>query len=115
MLSQGRYWRASLAKGGGAVVLNLLRDALPDDLRELADLRIEVPLPTWQRVVKLLRGDRKLLGGVLLDYARSDEALVASLASDRLHGELLRVVQDATTALVEEEILTLVPAGTEDD
>jgi hypothetical protein len=107
VLGQGRFWRASMGRGGEHVVLALLRDALPEDLRELRDFKISVPLEKWNRVVKQVQADRKLLGGVLLDFAQNKDQLSAAVASDRLFGELQRVIVDATAALVERGALAL--------
>ena len=107
VLAQGRFWRASLMKGATAIALEVLRESLPEDLRELRDLRIEVPVERWNRVVKQLRTDRKLLGGILLDFAKHKDQVSAAVASDRLYNELQRVVLDATVSLVEGEELAL--------
>jgi hypothetical protein len=107
VLAQGRYWRLSLRKGADAVSIEMLRDALPDDLREVRDLGIEVPLDKWNRVVKQVRMDRKLLGGILLDFAKNTDHISAVMASDRLYSELQRVVLDATVSLVESSSLVL--------
>ena len=109
LLARGRYWQASLRKGSEALALSLQRDALPEDLQELKDLRIEVPFARWNGVVKRARSDRKLLGGLLLDYARSKDQLAIALADDRLYGELRGVVIEASAALVEEGLLALAP------
>jgi len=107
LLAQGRYWRVSLSKGGDQVAIGLLRDALPEELRELRDLRIAVPLDRWNRVVRQVRQDRKLLGGILLDFAQTKDHVSSAMANDRLFGELQRVVLDATIALVEAGSLVL--------
>jgi len=109
LLAQGRYWHASLRKGGEVLDLTLNRDGLPEDLQELKDLRIEVPFARWNGVVKRVRSDRKLLGGLLLDYARNKDQLAGALADDRLYGELRGVVLEASAALVEEGVLALAP------
>ena len=108
MLAQGRYWRASLARA--AIGLELRRASLPDELQELRDLQIDVPLEKWNLVVKRIHADRKLLGGLLLDFARHKDRVGAAVSSDRLLAELRRVVLDATSVLVEEGALSLVPA-----
>jgi hypothetical protein len=110
LLAQGRYWRASLAKDGGAVVLELPRAGLPLDLQELRDLQFEVPLAKWSRIVKNAHADRKLVGGLLIDFASSKERVGAAVSSDRLLGEYQRVVLDATAALIESGKLVLEPA-----
>jgi len=107
MLARGRFWRAELAKGSEAVGLVLERDALPRELEELADFRIEVPLREWPRVVHLRRGDRKLLGGLLLDFARQKDRLSAVIASDRLYLGLVEILAETTVALIECEALEL--------
>jgi hypothetical protein len=108
MLAQGRYWRVTQSKG--CVVLEVLKASLPEDLSELRELRIEVPLERWDRVVKYSHSDRKLLGGVLLDFANHKERLSTAIGSDRLLPEFQRVVLEATAALVDEEILVLTTA-----
>jgi hypothetical protein len=105
LLAQGRFWRASLAKD--SVELELLKASLPEELEDLRELRFEVPLGWWNRLVKHVRSDRKLLGGVLLDFARPKDRVSAAIGDDRLLGELQRVVLEASSALVEEEILEL--------
>lgn len=113
MLAQGKFWRASLSKAEDSVVLLLIKDSLPDELRDLRDLRIEVPLSSWNRVVKHMRSDRKLLGGILLDFAKNKDHVSTAMGSDRLFGELQRVASDATASLVEGGALalTLVDVG----
>ncbi len=44
LLAQGRFWRASVARNSGVVVLELRKAALPVDLQELRDLRVEASL-----------------------------------------------------------------------
>jgi hypothetical protein len=134
LLAKGRYWQVVLSKaqkgskvakaskgnagpvgtkgskGNDRVILSLQGDSLAElseELRELRELKIEVPLETWNRVVKQVRIDRKLLGGIVLDFTKQKDQLSASLSSDRLYGELQRVVLDATASLVESEALTL--------
>ena len=112
ILAQGRFWRAEVKRGGEFVVLSILKDgirgALPTEAQEeLRDLRIEVPLEHWNRVVKHVRSDRKLVGGILLDFARTKDALPAAIARDRLYHGLQIVVSEATTALLEEGLLAL--------
>ncbi len=106
-LTQGRYWRASLARG--FVVIEVLRSSLPDDLISLRELRFEVPLRAWNRVVKHVHSDRKLLGGLLLDFAKSKDRVSTAIGSDRLLTEFQRIVLDSTATLVEEEVLALSP------
>jgi hypothetical protein len=114
ILAQSKFWRAQLGKSGAHVVLSILKDALPAELDEVKDLRIELPLSEWQRVVKQLRGDRKLLGGILLDFARTKEQLPLAIANDRLLNGLQSVAAEATLALVEEGLLRLVPIEPEE-
>jgi hypothetical protein len=98
------------------VVLSLLRDGLPEELAGLVGLEVEVPLARWGDVVRQVRPDRKLLGGVLLGFAREEEKLPRAIASDRLLGELKRVLTEATLTLVEDGALRLEgPAADEDD
>ncbi len=74
---------------------------------DLRELKIEVPLAKWSLVVKNAQSDRKLLGGVLLEFAKHKERVSAAVANDRLYMELQRVITDATMALIEEGVLTL--------
>ena len=37
--------------------------SLPEDLQELRDLRIDIPLAKWNRIAKNVHADRKLVGG----------------------------------------------------
>ena len=115
LLAQGRNWRAVLARGPGAVVIDLRKAALADEIHELRDLKLEVPLDRWNPVVKRVHADRKLLGGLLLDYANHKERVSAMVSNDRLLGELRRLILDATASLVEEEALMLVPADLKGD
>jgi hypothetical protein len=115
LLGQGRYWRASFARGADSVALELRRSALSEDLYELRDLRIEVPLPKWNRVVKHVYSDRKLLGGLLLDFARHKDRVSAAVSSDKLLAELRRVILDATAVTVEEGLLALTVPGREEN
>ncbi|MBW2274003.1 MAG: hypothetical protein JRG96_12080 [Deltaproteobacteria bacterium] len=96
-----------MSKTEDSVVVSMLRDDLPEDLRDLREFRIEVPLDRWNRVVKHARTDRKLLGGVLLDFTKQEDLLSAAVGTDRLFGELQRVVLDATASLVENGALSL--------
>ena len=106
-LARTRLWRAELAKGSDAVVVVLEREGLARELEEPGDFRIEVPLGDWPRLLRLLRGDRKLLGGLLLDFARQKDRLSAVIASDRLYLDLIEVLGEATLALIEGEALVL--------
>jgi hypothetical protein len=115
LLAQGRIWRATLGKGAQAVVVSCQRDGLDDELGELRDLRFEVPVARWNGVVKHVVSDRKLLGGMLLDWASQKDLVAAVVANDRALCELQRVVLDATTALVESGRLVLRPAADENE
>ena len=106
LLSQGRYWRSSFTETSGTVTLSMQKD-LPEDLRELRELRIEVPLEKWNRVVKNVRSDRKLLGGLLLDFAKHKDYVGVAVSNDRLFFELQRALVDSTVALVEAGTLSL--------
>ena len=107
MLSQNRHWRASLGKTAGDFVLSLEKEELPEDWRVFKDFRLEIPVDRWNRVVKHVRTDRKLFGGVVLEFANQEDQLPAVLGHDRLYGDLQRVVQDATSTLVESGSLAL--------
>ncbi len=109
MLARSRHWRAELAKGNESVALVVEREELPRELEELGDFRIELPLADWHRVLPLLRRDRKLLGGLLLDFARQKDRLSAVIASDRLYLGLVETLAEATLALLEGELLTVGP------
>ena len=84
MLSRGRFWNADLSKVEDVVVLSLLRDSLPEEFRELREFKIEVPLESWNRVLKHARTDRKLLGGIMLDFTNYKDQLSVAVGSDRL-------------------------------
>lgn len=111
ILARSRLWRAELAKGSEAVSLLLERDALPRELEEIGDVRIEVPLAEWRRLLRLLRGDRKLLGGLLLDFARQKDRLSAVIGNDRLYLALVETLGSATLALLECEALEIGPGS----
>ena len=106
-LTQGRYWRASLVRNH--VVIEVLRTSLPDEFAALRELRFEVPLRAWNRVLKHVHSDRKLLGGLLLDFANNKDRVSIAIGSDRLLTEFQRIVLDSTATLVEEEVLALSP------
>jgi hypothetical protein len=110
-LARSRLWRAELAKSSEAVSLVLEREALPRELEELGDFRIDLPLAEWRRVLRLLRGDRKLLGGLLLDFARQKDRLSAVIANDRLYLALVETLGGATLALLESGALELAPGS----
>jgi hypothetical protein len=107
LLARGRFWNAALSKTEDAVVLSLLRDTLPEEYRELREMKIEVPLESWNRLQKHSRTDRKLLGGIMLDFTKHKDQLSVAVGSDRLFSELQSVVNDATLSLVENAVLTL--------
>ena len=111
LLAQGRFWRSSLTRSTGLIVLELRKAALPEELQELRELRIEVPLARWNLLVKNVYSDRKLLGGLLLDFAKHKDRVGAAVGSDRLLAELRRVLLDATATALEEGLLALTPAG----
>ena len=113
LLTQGRYWRAVLGKSAASVQLSVQREGLGEELHELRDLRFDVPLARWNGVVKHASTDRKLLGGLLLDFASQKDLVAAVVGSDRLLSELQRVVLDATATLVEEGALVLRTASEE--
>ena len=77
-------------------MFEVLKGSLPEEIYELRDFRIDVPLQKWTRVVKNVNSDRKLLGGLLLDFARKKEKVSGVVTSDRLLTEFRRVVLDAT-------------------
>ncbi len=103
LLAQGRFWDVRLARE--VVSIELLREAQSDALPEL---QIEIPLDRWNRLVKHVRSDRKLIGGLLLDFARHKDHVATAVVQDRLFFELQRVVLDATASLVENGRLALV-------
>ncbi len=107
LLSQNRHWRVTRGKTASEVVISLEKEELPEDWREFKDFRLEIPVDRWNRVVKHVRTDRKLFGGVVLEFANQEEQLPAVLGQDRLYGDLQRVVQDATSSLVESGALAL--------
>ena len=107
LLSQNRNWRVTRAKTASEIVISLEKEELPEDWRDFKDFRLEIPVDRWNRVVKHVRTDRKLFGGVVLEFANQEEQLPAVLGQDRLYGELQRVVQDATSSLVESGALAL--------
>ena len=92
---------AEWVKSAGTLRLETAKGALTEDNPELRELKIEVPLAKWGLVVKNVQSDRKLLGGVLLDYAKHKERVSAAVGNDRLYLELRRVILDATLSLVE--------------
>ena len=107
LLAQNRYWRVTRGKTANEVVISLAREELPEDWRDFKDFRLEIPVDRWNRVVKHVRTDRKLFGCVVLEFANQEDQLPAVLGHDRLYGDLQRVVQDATSSLVESGALAL--------
>ena len=102
-----------MSKGDDRVAIGVIREGLSADLRELREFRFEVPLESWNRVVKHVRSDRKLLGGILLDFAKDKELVSLAVGNDRLFGELQQIVLDTTASLIETGglSLTVVDAG----
>jgi hypothetical protein len=109
LLAVSRAWRAELSRDGDAVAILPVREGLPEDAPELRELRFDVPLERWNAVVKHANSDRKLLGGLLLDFANDKETVGAAVSRDRLWLELSRVVLEATVALVAAGCLVLAP------
>jgi hypothetical protein len=109
LLARGKTWRARWIKDTGMVGLDIAKGALNEGSSELRELKIEVPIAKWILVVKNVQSDRKLLGGVLLEFAKHKERVSAAVGNDRLYLELQRVIMDATLALVEAGALTLKP------
>ena len=107
LLSQGRYWKSSYTKTTRIIALSLQRDSMSEDLQDLRELRIEIPLATWNKVVKYVRADRKLLGGILLDFAKHKDQVGLAVSNDRLFFELQRTLVDSTVSLVETGTLSL--------
>ena len=105
IVARGMCWRVQ--RRGSNVVIDLQKAGLPPELYELREARFDVPLSKWNLVVKNVRSDRKLLGGVLLDYAKDKDRVNLVVGSDRLLVELRRCVIDATFALLEDECLVL--------
>jgi hypothetical protein len=107
LLARGKTWRARWIKGTSMVGLDIAKGELNEDSSDLRELKIAVPLAKWSLVVKNVQSDRKLLGGVLLEFAKHKERVSAAVGDDRLYLELQRVIMDATLALVEAGALTL--------
>ena len=107
LLSQGRYWKSSLGRATGTIVISVEKDSLAQEVRELRELRIEIPLEAWNKVVKYSRTDRKLLGGILLDFANHKDQVGVAVSNDRLFFELQRTLVDSTVSLVETGTLSL--------
>lgn len=108
ILARGLYWRVELTND--QVVVDLHKTALPEELREMREARFDIPLTRWNLLTKNVHSDRKLLGGILLDFAKDKERVNLVVGSDRLLVELRRCVIDATLAMLEEEALVLQPA-----
>ena len=115
LLSQTRHWHVTRGKSAPEIVVSLEKEELPEDWRDFKDFRLEIPVDRWNRVVKHVRTDRKLFGGVVLEFTNQEEQLSAVLSHDRLFGDLQSVVQDATSMLVEigALALTVVDVGPE--
>jgi hypothetical protein len=107
LLAKSRFWKVSYSKASGMVSISLHRDSLPEDLREVRELEVEVPLDKWNRVIKHVRADRKLLGGILLDFATPKDQVGVAVSDDRLFFELQRALVDAAVSLVETGTLSL--------
>lgn len=111
LLAQGRAWRATLdtGKAKATIRIGLQKETADEEQKEIREFRLNVPLDKWGQVVKHVRKDRKLLGGVVLELASNEDQLALVLGNDRLFGELQRVVIDATVALVECGALGMTP------
>lgn len=107
LIAQSKIWRANWVKSSDVVRLEIPKGALTEDNPELRELRIAVPLAKWSLVVKNVQSDRKLLGGVLLDFAKHKERVSAAVGNDRLYLDMQRVILDATVSLIEAGVLTL--------
>ena len=107
LLAKSRFWKISYTKESGMILIRPHRDSLPEDLRELRELGMEVPLDKWNRVIKHVRADRKLLGGILLDFATPKDQVGVAVSNDRLFFELQRALVDAAVSLVETGTLSL--------
>jgi hypothetical protein len=110
-VAQGRYWRVTLSRKREGALFSL--SELPEELAELSSFKLEVPFGRWNAVIRQAESDRKLLGGILLDLADTKDLVARVIASDRLFGELQRVLRDATVALVEAGALVIGPASAE--
>lgn len=110
LIAASRAWRAELSRDETEVTIAAVRDGLPEDAPELRDLRFEVPLERWNAVVKHAQSDRKLLGGLLLDFANLKDPVAGAVARDRLWLELTEIILEATATLVAAGCLVLAPA-----
>jgi len=115
VLAQGRYWKSSLPKGASSVTLETFKASLPEDLYELKDLKIEVPLSKWNLAVKHVNSDRKLLGGMFLNFANNKDRVSAAVGNERLLAELRRVILETTIVLVEEGAVVIADAKSKDE
>ncbi len=115
LLSQNRPWRVTREKSAKEIVLRFEREGLSEEWRDFRDFRLEIPVDRWNRVVKHVRTDRELFGGVVLEFANQEDQLSAVLGHDRLFGDLQSVIQDTTSMLVElgALALTVVDVGPE--
>jgi hypothetical protein len=102
-------------KSTDVVAIETVKSSLPEALYELKDMRIEVPLGKWNLIVKHTNSDRKLVGGLLLDFANNKERVSAAVGNDRLLAGFRRIVLDSTVALIEEELLVLADAAARDE
>jgi len=107
LLAQTRCWKSTLSKATGVVTVGVQREGVSEELKDLRELRIEIPLEMWNRVVKNVRSDRKLLGGILLDFAKHKDQVGVAVSNDRLFFELQRALVDSTVSLVETGTLSL--------
>jgi hypothetical protein len=107
LLAQSRCWKATFTKATSIVTIAVQRESVSEEQKELRELRIEIPLEKWNRVVKNVRSDRKLLGGILLDYAKHKDQVGVAVSNDRLFFELQRTLVDSTVSLVEAGTLSL--------
>ena len=105
LLARGRFWEIRLARESVSIVA--LREAQSESLPEL---EIHVPVERWNRVVKHVLSDRKLIGGILLDFAKHKDHVAVAVGQGRPFFELQRVVLDATASLVENGRLALIAA-----
>jgi tRNA-binding EMAP/Myf-like protein len=101
-----------LNKGAGNVAIEIINASVTEDLHVLKDMKIEIPIGKWNLAVKHVHSDRKLLGGLLLDFANNKERVSAVVGNDRLLAEFRRVLLEATIVLVEEQAVAIVDAKT---
>ena len=55
--ARGRFWRATWVRGQDRVVLEVLKGSLPEEIFDLRDLKIEVPLAKWDHSPQEVRLD----------------------------------------------------------